>query len=272
MHAGLERSEVHKMNVREYNRWAWNRQVDTGNRWTVPIDSHVVDAARAGRWEILLTPNKPVPRSWFPVLAGQDLLCLASGGGQQGPILAAAGANVTVYDNSPGQLEQDRTVAAREGLCIRTVEGDMADLGQLAGGSFDLIVHPVSNVFVPDVRPVWKEAHRVLRPGGALLAGFTNPALYLFDLELAERTGVLQVKYRLPYSDVDSLSPEQRQQYADEGTPLEFSHTLGAQIGGQIDAGFAITGFYEDADSDEEWDILGKYMNTFAATRAVKAG
>jgi len=30
--------------------------------------------------------------------------CLASGGGQQGPVLAAAGAHVTVFDNSPRQL------------------------------------------------------------------------------------------------------------------------------------------------------------------------
>lgn len=260
------------MNILEYNRRARNRQVEIGNRWTVPVDSEAVDAARKGQWEILLTPSKPVPRSWFPELSGLDLLCLASGGGQQGPILAAAGARVTVFDNSPKQLDQERKVAEREDLSLLTVEGDMADLGRFAAETFDLIVHPVSNVFVPDVRPVWREAYRVLRPGGALLAGFTNPALYLFDLDLAERTGVLQVKHRLPYSDLDSLSIKERQRYAEEGTPLEFSHTLEDQIGGQIDVGFAITGFYEDADRDEEWDVLGRYMHTFMATRALKPG
>jgi 2-polyprenyl-3-methyl-5-hydroxy-6-metoxy-1,4-benzoquinol methylase len=64
-------------------------------------------------------------------LPGADVLCLASGGGQQGPLLAAAGASVTVLDASPRQLEQDRAVAARDGLVIRTVEGDMADLSML---------------------------------------------------------------------------------------------------------------------------------------------
>ena len=29
---------------------------------------------------------------------------------------------------------------------------------------------------------VWAEAHRVFRPGGTLLAGFNNPAIYIFDL------------------------------------------------------------------------------------------
>lgn len=256
--------------VREYNRLAWNRQVEIGNRWTVPVGRDIVEAARKGHWEILLTPTKPVPRQWFPPLAGLDLLCLASGGGQQGPVLAAAGARVVVLDNSPAQLAQDRVVADREGLVIRTVDGDMADLGEFADRSFDLIVHPVSNVFVPHVRIVWREAYRVLREGGALLAGFTNPAIYLFDYELAERTGVLQVKHRLPYSDEASLSSEEKQRYEQEGTPLEFSHTLEDQIGGQIEAGFVITGFYEDAFQDEEWDYVGKYMSTYIATRAIK--
>jgi SAM-dependent methyltransferase len=258
------------MSILEHNRQAWNQLVDKGDRWTVPVSSAAVDEARQGRFQILLTPSQPVPAAWFPKLRGLDVLCLASGGGQQGPILAAAGAQVTVFDNSPRQAEQDRKVAEREGLSIRTVEGDMADLGTFAEASFDLIVHPVSNLFVPDVRPVWKEAYRVLRPGGALLSGFANPALYLFDYDLADRTGVLQVKYALPYSDLTSPTAAERQRNLQEGAPLEFSHTLQDQIGGQIEVGFVVTGFYEDADPNDESDLLGKYMSTFIATRAVK--
>ena len=217
-----------------------------------------------------MTPTKPVPKKWFPDLKGRDVLCLASGGGQQAPILAAAGANVTVLDNSPRQLEQDRFVAERDSLAIATVEGDMADLATFPDQSFDLIVHPVSNVFVPAVRPVWAEAFRVLRHSGALLAGFSNPAIYLFDYDLADSTGVLQVKYALPYSDLTSLTEEERRQYIDKGFPLEFSHTLEDQIGGQLDVGFVITGFYEDSYSEEENDVLANYMPTFIATRAIK--
>jgi hypothetical protein len=51
----------------------------------------------------------------------------------------------------------------------------MADLGQFSNSCFDLIVHPVSNTFVPYVRPVWKEAYRFLRrPGRAGSAGTTG--------------------------------------------------------------------------------------------------
>jgi SAM-dependent methyltransferase len=195
------------------------------------------------------------------------LLCLASGGGQQGPVFAAAGAKVTVLDNSPSQLAQDRLVAQREGLEMRLVEGDMADLSQFAGESFDLIFHPVSNVFVPTVIPVWQESYRVLRPGGALLAGFVNPVQYLFDFEKMEKQGLLEVRYSIPYSDLNSMEPEQHQRYLDEGHPLEFGHSLEDQIGGQLNAGFLLAGFYEDVDPTS---ILCKYISTFIATRAIK--
>jgi SAM-dependent methyltransferase len=236
----------------------------------VPVGREAITAAKNGRWEIILTPTRPVPRDWFPDLAGADVLCLASGGGQQGPILAAAGATVTVFDNSPKQLAQDRLVAERDGLLIDTIEGDMATLEVFASGSFDLIVHPVSNVFVPEVRPVWRECFRVLRAGGSLLAGITNPAVYLFDIELADRTGVLQVKYALPYSDASSLSDRERQRLLEEGWPLEFSHTLEDQIGGQLEAGFLLCGFYEDNYPPQSEEPLAAYMPLFFATRAIK--
>jgi SAM-dependent methyltransferase len=252
--------------IRAYNSRAWDTAVARGSEWTIPVGPEEVAAARHGEWQIILTPTKPVPQRWFPNLAGCDVLCLAGGGGQQGPILAAAGANVTVFDNSPEQLARDRLVAARESLEIRTVEGDMADLSAFPDASFDLIVHPCSNLFVPDVRPVWREAYRVLRCGGALLSGFCNPVLYIFDPQLADE-GVLEVRHALPYSDLTSLSPEQLQRYIDDEQALEFGHTLEDQIGGQIDAGFVITGFYEDT-----WPgmALAEYMPIFMATRALK--
>lgn len=256
------------MDPREHNRLAWDRQVESGNKWTLPVGPEVTAAARLGRWEIYLTPLKPVPAVWFPPLPGKEVLCLASGGGQQAPILAAAGANVTTLDNSPRQLAQDRFVAERDGLSIRTVEGDMRDLSVFPDLSFDLIVHPVSNNFVPEVRPVWKEAFRVLRPGGALLAGFGNPAIYIFDWP-AMQAGRLEVKHSLPYSDVKVLSPEEKRERFEKGEPFEFSHTLEDQIGGQLEAGFMLTGFYESY-SDDEADLLKEYMPTYIATRAFK--
>jgi SAM-dependent methyltransferase len=255
------------MDVPEYNREAWDRQVEDGNPWTVPVGPEVIEAARQGRWEVLLTEPKPVPRAWFPEMAGANVLCLASGGGQQAPTFAAAGASVTVLDNSSRQLAQDRFVAERESLDLEAIQGDMRDLSVFADRSFDLVFHPVSNLFVPEVRPVWNEAFRVLRKGGALLAGFLNPVVYVFDLDLADDTGEVRVRYKLPYADAKSKSEEEVRRQIERAEPLEFSHTLEEQIGGQTEAGFLISGFYEDRHRD---DPIAAYMPTYAATRAIK--
>ncbi len=135
------------MNIRDYNRDAWDKQVDKGNVWTQPVSPGIIANARRGEWSVLLTEQKGVPREWFNnassltpfgtgsltyddsrseshSIQGYDILCLASGGGQQAPIFAAVGAHVTVLDNSPRQLAQDRFVAERESLTLTTIEGD----------------------------------------------------------------------------------------------------------------------------------------------------
>lgn len=252
--------------VARFNRRAWDAMVARGNRWTLPVDHAAIDAARRGEWQIVLTPTRPVPRAWFPPLRGAAVLCLAGAGGQQAPVLAAAGARVSVLDNSPRQLEQDRAVAEREALELATVLGDMRDLSAFPDRSFALVFHPCSNAFVPDVRPVWREAFRVLEPGGVLLAGFTNPIEYLFDIVAAER-GELIVRHELPYSDLTSPSPEERSHLEAAGEPLSFGHTLEDQLGGQLDAGFLLTALYEDRWSESP---LGRFTSTFIATRALR--
>ena len=234
-----------------------------------PVDSATIDRARKGYWAVILTPTRNVPADWFGEVVDRDLLCLASGGGQQAPILAAAGARVTSFDNSPEQLAKDRLVAEREGLMLSIEQGDMADLSCFADGSFDLIFHPVSNVFCFDILPVWRECFRVLRPGGRLLSGFMNPDFYLFDHDDVEQGGPMQVRFELPFADIDHMSEMQIQQRVSAGQAMEFSHSLDAQIGGQLAAGFHIAGFYEDRWSDTATP-LNHYMPTSMATLAIK--
>ena len=95
--------------------------------------------------------------------------------GRAGGYRAGAGAAVTVLDNLPRQLGRDQEVAAREGLAVRTVLGDMRDLSVFPDASFDVVFNPVSNVFCPDLAAIWRESFRVLRPGGILMSGFMNP-------------------------------------------------------------------------------------------------
>lgn len=248
-----------------HNRLAWDRLVDSDIEWSRPVGTRIIERAREGDWSVVLIGHEPTPRDWFPAeLVGVRVLCLASGGGQQGPILAAAGATVTVFDNSPKQLARDDEVATREGLEIHTVLGDMRDLSAFDDDVFDIIVNPVSNVFCPDLAPVWAEAFRVLRPGGLLLTGFMNPDVYLFD-EVSLDQQELVVRHPLPFSSLDLSESDRMRAYGDG--PIEYSHSLTEQIGGQLSAGFMLTDLTE---ARHDADITAQYFPAYIATRAIK--
>jgi SAM-dependent methyltransferase len=251
-----------------YNSAAWDREVDVGNEWTRPVGPDVVARARAGDWSVVLIGYEPTPRDWFPAdLNGAAVLCLASGGGQQGPVLAAAGADVTVFDLSPKQLARDDEVAAREGLAIRTVLGEMRDLSAFADASFDVVFNPVSNVFCPDLAPVWRESFRVLRPGGVLMSGFLNPDIFIFDVAALDEREEFVVRHRLPFSTLDLSEAERTAAYGDGA--IEYSHSLTEQIGGQLAVGFILTHL---AEAPHHADATARYMPGYIATRAVKPG
>ncbi len=258
------------MDVVRLNRQAWDKQsTDAASAWVVPVDTRTIEQARQGHWSVILTPNKAVPAHWFDGVRGKRILGLASGGGQQMPVLAAAGARVTSFDNSPVQLEKDARVAELHKLQLTTVRGDMADLSQFGDQTFDLIFHPVSNVFAPDILPVWLECARVLKPGGRLLSGFMNPCFFLFDHDAIEAGAEATVAYKLPFNDLEAFSEQDLRQRVDSGNAIEFSHSLEEQLGGQLDAGLVIRGFYED-----HWNLeatpLDAYMPTSMATLSIK--
>lgn len=247
------------------NSEIWDRRAESNDKWSIPVNSETIELARKGIWDIVLTPNKKVPHSWFPdVLLNKKILCLASGGGQQGPVMSALGADVTVFDNSKRQLEKDEFVAKRDGLNIKTVQGDMKDLSVFPNDSFDFIIHPWSNGYVDNILPVWKEAARVLKQGGCIISGFGNPIEFIFDLEKLEQ-GEFVVRHKIPYSDITSLTEEEFKRIT-KNDGILFGHTLTDQIQGQIDAGLMIVGFYEDYGGT----ALDKYIYTSIATKSVK--
>lgn len=248
------------MRYTDINAQAVDQWVADGWEWGTPIDHETYLRARQGDWQVLLTPTKAVPRSWFGPLEGARILGLASGGGQQMPIFSAAGARCTLMDYSPAQLASDQAVAEREGYDIELIRGDMTLPFPLPDASFDLIFHPVSNCYVEDVFHVWRECFRVLRPGGILLAGLDNGIAYAFN---DEGTALVQP---LPYNPLKD--PQLYQQALAAGDGIQFSHTIQEQIGGQLRAGFQLTDVYDDTDGRGN---LHRYrVPTFWATRSVK--
>lgn len=243
------------INAKTIDSW-----VAGGWKWGVPISSEDYQRVKSGDWHMLLTPTKPVPKAWYPKLPGCRVLGLASGGGQQMPIFAALGAECTVLDYSPAQLKSEEEIAAREGYTIRIVRHDMTKPLPFEDGDFDLIFHPVSNCYIEQVRPLWRECFRVLRPGGILMAGLDIGISYLFD----EEETVLC--HHLPYNPLKD--PDLMREAMASGSGVQFSHTLEEQIGGQLEAEFCLTNIYEDTNGEGRLHEFG--VPCFAATRAVK--
>ncbi len=228
--------EYTDINAETIDRW-----VEEGWEWGQPISHTVYADAQAGKWSVLLTPTKPVPREWFPDLRGVRVLGLAAGGGQQMPIFAALGADCTVLDYSNRQLDSERLVAAREGYGINVVRADMTKRLPFGDGSFDLIFHPVSNCYVRDVHHVWRECARVTRPGGLLMAGLDNGFNYLFDE--SDETRIID---SLPFDPLSN--PEQMESLRKTDSGVQFSHDIGEQIAGQLRAGFELLDVYDDTN------------------------
>ena len=248
-----------------FNRKAWNDMAVAGDKFYVAATPEQIKEAKNGVWNISVTPQKPVPRDWLEPIRDRQVLLLAGGGGQQAPILAAAGAKVTVFDLSELQLRHDQEIAAQQNLEIKTVAGGMTNLSCFDNARFDLIVNPCSTCYCPDVQPVWNECSRVLRPGGSLITGFINPVYYLFDALEMDRNRLV-VRHRIPYSDFDLPDEERASLLGDR--PREFGHSLDQLIGLQIEAGFVLTGFYQDTWGGN--DKLSTFIDLFCATKATK--
>ena len=248
------------MNYQNINAETIDRWVEEGWEWGTPVSHEEYVKACQGDWDVVLTPLKKVPHEWFGDLKGKKVLGLASGGGQQMPILTACGAICTVLDYSEKQLDMERLVAEREGYDIRIIRADMTKPLPFEDEEFDLIFHPVANCYVREVKPIWKECWRILKPGGALLAGTGNFMNYIVDEDERE------IINHLPFDPV--ADEEQRKQLEKDGAGMQFSHTLEEQINGQLEAGFTLLSLYEDTNGSGRLCELN--IPSFLATRAVK--
>lgn len=250
------------MNIKytEINSKVIDKWVEDGWEWGQAISHEVYEKAKNNEWQVLLTPTKPVPKEWFCEMKDAKILGLASGGGQQMPIFTALGAKCTVLDYSEKQLQKERLVAERENYEITLVRADMTQPLPFEDESFDLIFHPVSNCYIEDVFPVWKECYRVLKKGGILLAGLDNGINYVFDDE--EKMLVR----KLPYNPLKDRQLYDEAMKNDWG--IQFSHTIEEQIRGQLRAGFVLTDIYQDTNGTGRLHEFN--IPSFYATRAVK--
>lgn len=248
------------MNYQDINSQVIDRWVEEGWEWGIPISHEAYVAAQNGKWDMVLTPTKPVPHHWFGDLKDKKVLGLASGGGQQMPVFAALGADCTVLDYSQKQLDSESMVSQREGYSIRIIRADMTKPLPFSDGEFDLIFHPVSNCYIEKVEPVFAECFRILRSGGILLCGLGNEINYLVNEEERE------ISNEMPFNPL--INEKYRKQLEEEDCGMQFSHTVEEQIGGQLKAGFILTDIFGDTNGEGRLHEMN--IETYLATRAVK--
>ena len=248
------------MNYQDINAKTIDSWCRDGWIWGKAISHEVYQEALTGQWNVLLTPTKAVPHEWFGDLKGKTILGLASGGGQQIPIFSALGAKCTVLDYSGEQCRREKEVAEREGYEVEILQYDMTKRLPLEDETFDLIFHPVSNCYVEEVKPIFRECFRILKKGGVLLCGLDNGINFIFDETETE------VKYKFPFNPLKN--PQQYEDLKRSDSGIQFSHTLEEQIGGQLEAGFLLKDLYEDTNG--EGKLHEYHIPSFLATRAIK--
>lgn len=243
------------INAATIDRW-----IDEGWEWGEPISHDEYLRARAGDIRIKLTPTVLAPRAWFGDLTGKDVLGLCSGGGQQGPVLAAAGAHVTIIDYSAAQIASERLVAEREGYEIDAIQADVTRGLPFEDASFDLVVNPVSICYIREVGPLFAEVWRVLRPGGEFLCAFDTPINYTVDGD-EER-----IVWKQPFDPV--VNEDQRVSLEEDDAGMQFSHTLTDTLGAMLHLGFKLVDLFEDTNGEGRLHELN--IPTYLAVRMRK--
>jgi ubiquinone/menaquinone biosynthesis C-methylase UbiE len=258
--------------VTKDNQQKWDRLV----QMDVPCSRSVKDIDPAKARE------KVDPYNMLGDVKGKKVLCLASGGGQQSIEFALLGADVTVVDFSQEQLQKDQQAMEQHSLSVRIVQSDMRDLSMFETGEFDIVFHPYSINYIPEVETVFDEVTRVLKSGGIYYLMFHNPFVQgswkdscwgsKWDKEeLWQGRGYpLSLPYKEGYpikvSDqswnfVDSQGTEVK---AD--APQEFKHTLSTIINSLIQRNFTVLKFQEITNDqyDAEPGSWEHYMSVAA--------
>jgi len=236
------------------------RAIERGNDFTRPWLDLDVDALRAyrnGESDVLASPhgglsigNDVVDRIMMSEVDGENVLCLAGGGGQQSAAFSLLGANVTVLDLTPEQLESDQVAARHYGYEVTTIQGDMRDLSEFPESHFARVYQPISTLFVPNLREVYSGVVRVLRPGGLYFADYAVPLLYMAEHKGWDGTGYT-LYVTEPYIRGAILeTKEEKLNFSQGASYSEFHHLLSDIVNGLIAEGLKVRGVWENPRPD----------------------
>jgi SAM-dependent methyltransferase len=195
----------------------------------------------------------PAELAWLRDLAGKHVAVLGSGDNQAVFALGGLGAVVTSIDISERQIEIARDRAETLGLQVHFVNADVVDLSALDDAAFDVVYtggHVA--VWVSDLSSYYREAARILKPGGLLIVSEYHPFRRVW------RHGATGLEIGFNYfdrgphrfealSDVLASGPGDWEQF-------EFYWTVADYISALLTAGCGLLHIEEFGDTCEEWE------------------
>jgi SAM-dependent methyltransferase len=171
-------------------------------------------------------------------VAGRDVLEVGCGSAPCARWLVAHGARTAALDLSAGMLKHAAHLNDVTGITVPLIRANAEHL-PFASGSFDIACSAFGAVpFVADVRTVFEEVSRVLRPGGRWVFAVTHPIRWIFpdDPGPAGLTVISSYFDRTPYVEVDSTG---------RATYVEHHRTLGDYVRALKASGFLLEDLIE---------------------------
>jgi SAM-dependent methyltransferase len=150
---------------------------------------------------------------------GKRVLELGCGAAQCSIAFAKQGAIAIGVDFSGEQLAIARRLCDREGVKVDLHHADLAELAFVRADSIDLIFSAYAFGYVEDLNRVFRQAHRVLKPGAPLVFSVPHPTYSMIDDDAADPLVI-----RRSYFDRSPLD------YVRDGIPFTEYHRTVADL------------------------------------------
>jgi len=181
--------------------------------------------------------ERPATLSLLPEVGGMRVLDAACGPGVYAEWLVSRGAEVVGVDVSPKMVELARR---RLGPTVNVYHADLTrPLTFLDGESFDIVLSPLTMNYIKDWQPVFREFHRLLRPGGYFVFSVTHPS---FDYVYFKSSN---------YFETELVCSEWRGFETVTVNMPTFRRSLEATLNPIMEAGFRLEKILEPRPTDE---------------------
>jgi ubiquinone/menaquinone biosynthesis C-methylase UbiE len=121
-------------------------------------------------------------------LEGRRVLDLGCGAGATSIGVARRGARVIAVEPSTARLTQARHAADVAGVKVEFHHSDLADLAFLRADSIELVLAVYSLAGVQDLGRVFRQLHRIMRPGAALVMSLPHPMSLMLEADPDEQS------------------------------------------------------------------------------------